>query len=70
MKTVLSYIVQKRFSMENENIATEALSFIANSSEAARGGLMKLLREIDPICQVFGLKHSLLRIIYALICGG
>ena len=25
MKTVLSYIVQKRLSMENENVATEAL---------------------------------------------
>ena len=47
MKTVLSYIVQKRLSMENENVATEALNFIINSSEAARSGLMKLLHGID-----------------------
>ena len=47
MKTVLSYIVQKRLSTENENVATEALSFILNSSEAARSGLMKLLHGID-----------------------
>ena len=48
MKTVLSHIVQKRFSTENENIATEALAFIMQSSEAARSSLIKLLRGIAP----------------------
>ncbi len=48
MNTVLSYIVQKRYSMENENIATEALAYIIQSSEAARIGIMKLLRGIVP----------------------
>lgn len=48
MSTVFSYIVQKRLSQENENVATEALTFIVRSSERARGGLMKLLRGIAP----------------------
>lgn len=48
MNTVFSYIVQKRLSQENENIATEALAFIVDSSERGRGGLMKLLRGIAP----------------------
>ncbi len=48
MSTVFSHIVQKRLSQENENIATEALAFIVNSSEHARTGLMKLLRGIAP----------------------
>ena len=47
MKGVLSYIVQKRFSMENENIATEALNYIIQSSDSAREGLMKILRGIN-----------------------
>jgi len=47
MKTVFSHIVHKRLSMENENVATEALNFIINSSKAARSGLMKLLYGID-----------------------
>jgi len=46
MSTVFSHIVQKRFSQENENIATDALAFIVQSSEAARSGLMRLLRGI------------------------
>jgi hypothetical protein len=46
MSTVFSHIVQKRFSQENENIATDALAFVVQSSEAARSGLMKLLRGI------------------------
>ncbi len=48
MNTVFSYIVQKRFSQEYENIATEALAFILQSGESARAGLMKLLCGIAP----------------------
>ncbi len=48
MNTVFSYIVQKRLSQENENVATEALAFILDSSERGRNGLMKLLRGISP----------------------
>ncbi len=48
MPTVFSHIVQKRLSQESENIATEALAFILRSSEAAQGGMMKLLRGIIP----------------------
>jgi hypothetical protein len=48
MSTVFSYIVQKRLSKENENVATEALAFIVRSSECARSGLMKLLHGIAP----------------------
>jgi hypothetical protein len=46
--TVLSHIVQRRFSDDHENIATDALAFILESSEPARSGLMKLLRGIAP----------------------
>lgn len=46
--TVFSYIVQKRLSQENENVATESLAFIVSSSERARSGLMNLLRGIAP----------------------
>ena len=46
MKTVLSYIIQKRYSQEYENIATDVLAFILESNESARRGLMKLLRGI------------------------
>ncbi len=48
MDTIFSHIVQKRLSRENENVATEALAFVLRSSEAARGGMMKLLRGIAP----------------------
>jgi hypothetical protein len=48
METVFSHIIQKRFSQVNEDIATDALAFILNSSESARNGMMKLLRGIDP----------------------
>ena len=46
--TVFSYIVQKRLSQENENIATEALAFILRYHKAAQDGMLKLLRGIDP----------------------
>jgi hypothetical protein len=49
MQTVFSHIVQKRFSQMNEDVATDALAFILNSSETARNGMLKLLRGIVPI---------------------
>lgn len=48
MQTVFSHIIQKRFSQVNEDVATDALAFILNSSESVRNGMMKLLRGIDP----------------------
>jgi len=48
MNTVFSHIIQKRFSQENEDVATDALAFIVNSSEAARSGLVKVFRGIEP----------------------
>ena len=47
MKTVFSHIVQKRLSQESENVATLALEFVLNI-EAARNGMMKLLRGVVP----------------------
>jgi len=48
MQTVFSYIIRKQFSSEYENVATEALAYILNSSESARKGMMKVLRNIAP----------------------
>ncbi|MFH1928244.1 MAG: hypothetical protein ABIK79_08775, partial [Chloroflexota bacterium] len=48
METVFSYIVQKRFSQETEDVATDALAFILDSNESARAGMMKLLRGLAP----------------------
>ena len=48
MQTVFSHIVRKRLSQESENVATEALAFIVESSEPARVGVMKLLTRIAP----------------------
>ncbi len=48
MKSVLSHIVQKQFSGEYENIATEALAYLVQSNDRARGGLLKMLRGIKP----------------------
>ena len=48
MNTVFSYIVQKHLSQMNEDVATEALAFILRSSDAARHGVVKLLRAIEP----------------------
>jgi hypothetical protein len=48
MDTVFSHIIQKRFSQVNEDVATDALTFILHSSEAARNGMLKLLRGIVP----------------------
>ncbi len=46
MSTVFSHIIQKRFSKVNEDVATDALAFVLESSDAARRGMMKLLRGI------------------------
>ena len=43
MSTLFSHIIQKRFSQVNEDVATDALAYILESSEAARRGMMKLL---------------------------
>lgn len=48
MRTVFSFIVQKRLSQEYENVATDALAYIVSSSERARSGLMKLLHGVSP----------------------
>jgi len=48
MSTVFSHIVQKQFSKQYENVATEALAFILHSNNSARNGMMKLLRSIAP----------------------
>lgn len=48
MDTVFSHIVQKRFSQLNEDVATDALAYILQSSEKARQGLMKLIHGLNP----------------------
>ena len=48
MNTVFSHIIQKRFSQVNEDVATDALAYILESSESACNGMMKLLRGIVP----------------------
>lgn len=48
MHTVFSHIIQKRFSQVNEDVATDALAYILESSESACNGMMKLLRGIVP----------------------
>ena len=44
MSRVLSHIIQKRFSKVNEDVATDALAYILESSSAANNGMRKLLR--------------------------
>lgn len=48
MQTVFSHIVQKRFSQVGEDVATDALAYVLQSSEAARRGMMRLLRGLVP----------------------
>src|SRR5260370_28042970 len=48
MPTVFSQIIQKRFSAVNEDVATDALAYVLESSDAARRGIMKLLRGVVP----------------------
>lgn len=47
-QTIFSHIVQKRFSQVNEDVATDALAFVLNSSDSARSGMMRLLRGVAP----------------------
>jgi hypothetical protein len=48
MSTVFSYIIQKHFSQANENVATDTLAYVLESSDATRRGMTKLLRGILP----------------------
>lgn len=48
MSTVLSHIVQKRFSRQYEDVATDALAYVLKKSDAAHAGMMKLLRGVAP----------------------
>ncbi len=48
MPTVFSHIIQKRFSRVNEDVATDALAYVLESSEAARRGMTKLFRGLIP----------------------
>jgi hypothetical protein len=43
MATVFSHIIQKRFSSVNEDVATDALAYILESSPAARRGMQNLI---------------------------
>ena len=43
MPRVLSHIIQKRFSQVNEDVATDALAYVIESSQAASNGMRKLL---------------------------
>jgi len=48
MHTVFSHIIQKRFSQVNEDVATDALAYVLESSEAARRGMTRLIRGLIP----------------------
>jgi hypothetical protein len=48
MHTVFSHIIQKRFSAHNEDVATDALAYVLESSDAAKRSMMNLLRGIIP----------------------
>jgi len=48
VQTVFSHIIRKRFSQESEDVATDALAYILGSSDAARHGMMKVLRGLAP----------------------
>ncbi len=43
MSTVFSHIIQKRFSQANEDVATDALAYILDSSPSARQGIQAML---------------------------
>ncbi len=43
MTTVFSHAIQKRFSSVNEDVATDALAYILESSPAARRGMQNLI---------------------------
>jgi len=46
MQTIFSHIIQKRFSQVNEDVATDALAYVLESSDAARRGMTTFLRGI------------------------
>lgn len=48
MSTLFSHIIQKQFSRQNEDVATEALAYILDSSETALQGLNRFLKGIVP----------------------
>lgn len=48
MHTIFSHIIQKRFSQVNEDVATDALAYVLETSDAARRGMTKLLRGLVP----------------------
>lgn len=48
MSKVLSHIIQKRFSKVNEDVATDALAYILETSQAASNGMRKLLCGLLP----------------------
>lgn len=48
MQTVFSHIIQKRFSQASEDVATDALAYVLESSESGRDGMMRLLHGIVP----------------------
>jgi len=48
MQTVFSHIIQKRFSGVNEDVATDALSFLIDNYDGANNSIQKLLTSIVP----------------------
>lgn len=52
---------RRRLSQESENVATEALAFILQSSKAAQGGMAKLLRSVLPDLPKGNRRRSLVR---------
>ena len=48
MSSVFSHIVRTRLSSSTEDVATEALCYILQSSEAAQQGFLDLLRLVLP----------------------
>ena len=48
MSTVFSHIIQKRFSGINEDVATDALAYILETSPASRRGMQNLLATCAP----------------------
>lgn len=48
MSRILSHIIQKRFSKVNEDVATDALAYILESSNAANNGMRKILCGLIP----------------------
>jgi len=48
MPTIFSHIIQKKFSAQYEDVATDALAYLIKSSPGAHRGMMKLLRGLVP----------------------